>query len=83
MRKSLDTTDCELNVGDHPWIREKCWVNFGDAEEVTPLEEAKLTAYMANGAINKNHPMNASVLSRIATVAKTTESLEIKHRKYF
>lgn len=76
-------TDCELNVGDHPWIREKCWVNFGDAEEVTPVEEAKLVAFMAGGAINKRHPMNPAVLQRIASIAKTTKALTIEYRKYF
>jgi len=38
---------------------------------------------MVGGAINKNHPMNPSVLAKIAAVAKTTKALEIKYRKYF
>lgn len=76
-------TDCELNVGDHPWIREKCWVNFGDAEEVTPVEEAKLIAFMASGTINNNHPVTQSVLAKIAAAAKTTKALKMNYRKYF
>lgn len=76
-------TDCELNTEDHPWIREKCWVNFGDAEEVTPAEEAKLLTFMASGTINKNHPMNAAVLAKITVIAKATKALKIKYRKYF
>jgi hypothetical protein len=76
-------TDCELNIGDHPWIREKCWVNFGDAQEVTPIEEAKMMAYMGSGLISQNHPMSALILAKIAAVAKTTKALKIKYRNYF
>lgn len=76
-------TACELNVGDHPWIRGKCWVNFSDAEEVTPAEEAKLLVFMANGTINSNHPMNPSVLAKIAAAGKTAKSLKINYRTYF
>jgi hypothetical protein len=23
--------ECSLNVGDHPWIKNECWISFGDA----------------------------------------------------
>ena len=38
--------DCELNVGDHQWIRHKSYVNFGDARKVTPQEEANFRRQM-------------------------------------
>jgi hypothetical protein len=75
--------DCELNVGDHPWIREKCWVNFADAEEVSPIEDAKLEAFVTSGTINRNHPMSTPILQKIATIAKTTKALKVRYRNYF
>src|SRR5712664_1838063 len=55
-------TECELNKGDHHWVTQKCFVNFGDAREVSPKEEAQIVAYMAAGTIKKHFPIDQKVL---------------------
>src|SRR5258708_38698762 len=76
-------TDCELNKGDHPWITQKCFVNFGDAREVTPEQEAQLILFMNGGYIQKNFPMDLAILEKITIAAKTSRAIAIGLRKYF
>lgn len=68
-------TDCELNAGDHQWVRHKSYVNFGDARKVNPTEGTKISAYMANGTIAKHFPVNPVVLQKIIAAAKTSKAL--------
>ena len=68
--------ECELEVGDHPWITEKCFVSFGDARKVTRAEDAKITANMAARTIRKQFPMGGAVLQRIVTAAKQSKAIE-------
>jgi len=68
--------ECELNVGDHPWITEKCFVSFGDARKVTRAEDAKIAANMATRAIRKQYPMSGAVLQKIVTAAKQSKAIE-------
>lgn len=76
--------DCELNKGDHPWITQKCYVNFGDAREVTPKEEVKIVAFLGAGHIKMHYPMNLAVIQKIVTAAKTSRALATGYRaKYF
>jgi hypothetical protein len=81
--KNRAGTDCELNVGDHPWIKEKSHVSFGDAREVSPKEDAKIESYMASGAIKKHFPLGQSTLQKITVAAKKSKSLRLGFRKYF
>ena len=67
--------DCELNPGDHQWITAKSYVNFGDAREVSPKEEAKIVAYMAAGTIKKHFPMNSVILQKIVAAGKQSKAL--------
>lgn len=75
--------DCELNENDHGWIKCKCFVNFGDAREVTPVEEAKITAAISSGHITPKLPMKQAILLRIATAAKISKALDTGLKKYF
>lgn len=75
--------DCELNKSDHSWIKCKCFVNFGDAREVTPTEEAKMASLIAAGHITPNLPMNLPILQKIAIAAKTSKALNTGLKKYF
>jgi translation initiation factor IF-2 len=68
--------ECEMNVGDHPWITEKCFVSFGDARKVSRAEDAKIAANMATKAIRKQFPMRGAVLQKIVAAAKQSRAIE-------
>jgi hypothetical protein len=76
-------TECELMPGDHQWIREKCYVSFGDAREVTPRQGAQIVAHMATGAIIKQYPVTHAVLQKIIEAAKKSKALPIGLITYF
>jgi hypothetical protein len=76
-------TDCELNRGDHQWIKEKCYVNFADAREVTPVEEARMRESIVAGTIARHFPMKIAILQRILTAAKKSKALPTGLRNYF
>jgi len=76
-------TDCELNCGDHPWVTKKCYVNFGDAKEVTPLHEAAMVPFIATKIITKHFPLEPAVLHRIVAAAKVSKALAQNLKKYF
>jgi hypothetical protein len=67
--------DCELNPGDHQWITAKCYVNFGDAREVSPKEEAKIVTHMGTGAITKHYPMKLAILQKIISAGRQSKAL--------
>jgi hypothetical protein len=67
--------DCELNPGDHPWITEKCFVNFGDAQKVTPAQDSMIKAHMATKAIRKQFPIPPATLQKIVAAAKKSKAL--------
>jgi hypothetical protein len=75
--------DCELNKGDHGWIKCKCFVNFGGAREVTSAEKVKMVALIASGHITPQVPMSAAILLKIATAAQTSKALKTGLKKYF
>jgi hypothetical protein len=54
---------CVLDVGDHPFITKKTWVNYGRAAIVT-VEEIKRN--LARGVLAENDPMKEEVFNRIA-----------------
>ena len=67
--------ECELNIGDHQWITEKCYVTFGDARKVSPKEAATIMSYMASGVVTKHFPMRLAVLQKIIAAGKTSKAL--------
>ena len=69
--------ECELNLGDHRWIRMKCYVSFGDARKVGLKEAATIAALMLSGTIISDCPMDSSVLQRIVAAAKKSKALPI------
>jgi hypothetical protein len=75
--------DCELNKGDHQWIKHKSFVNFSDAREVNLKEEACMIALIAAGHIRQHFPMNPAILQKIITAAKTSKALKTGLKKYF
>ena len=75
--------DCELNKGDHSWIACKCFVNFGDAKEVTPTEEARIIALITTGQIIAHPRMSITILQKIAAAAKVSKALKTGLKKYF
>jgi hypothetical protein len=72
--------DCELNVGDHQWIRHKSYVNFGDARKVTPQEEAKIQLLLSQGHIKQHFPMKTSIVQKIIAAGKTSKALATELR---
>ncbi len=76
-------TDCQLNRGDHEWIREKCYLNFGDAREVGLKEAAKMMELINDGTISKHYPMKDAVLQKIIAAAKQSKALPTGLRCYF
>lgn len=75
--------ECELNKGDHGWIVCKCFVNFGDAQEVTPAEEVKIAALINAKQITPHPQMNVTILQKIAVAAKSSKAIKIGLKKYF
>jgi len=73
---------CELNCGDHKWITEKCFVNFGDARVVNPAEEARIVALIAAGRIIKHFPIKDAILQKIILAGKQSKALSINKKKY-
>lgn len=76
-------TDCELNCGDHPWVTRKCYVNFGDAYEVTPEHEARMAVFIASNGIVRHLPLEPAILQRIVAAAKVSKALAKNLQKYF
>jgi hypothetical protein len=72
--------DCELNVGDHQWIKKKCYVSFGDARMITPKKESTIMKLIASGTIKTHFPVKSSVLQKIVAAAKISKAMpeEIK-----
>src|SRR5208337_4983157 len=54
--------DCELNIGDHQWVDQKCYVNFADALEITPIQEKMINQLIASKAITMHFPIDCFAL---------------------
>lgn len=74
--------DCVLDVDDHPWIKEKSYVSFGDARLVEPAEEVKIVGCMATGTIVKQFPMDPAILNDIVECGKKSKALSPLLKKY-
>jgi hypothetical protein len=67
--------DCELNVGEHQWIKEKCYVSFGDARKVTPIEAARIQALISQDQIKQHFPMRANIIHKIVQAGLKSKAL--------
>jgi len=76
-------TECSLIPGDHPWIAKQTWVNFGDAREVTPKEEATMQTLIASNFMISHAPMGATQLEKIRVAALVSRAIPKKLKKYF
>jgi hypothetical protein len=76
-------TECELNKGEHPWVIKQSFVNFGDAREVTPVEEAKMIVFVGTRDVRQHSPLDPAVLQKIVTAAKSSRALALNLKKYF
>jgi len=74
--------DCELNIGDHQWVDQKCYVNFADALEITPIQEKMINQLIASKAITMHFPIDGNVLQRIIEAGKQSKALAPKYKKY-
>ena len=74
--------ECELNIGDHQWIKKKSYVSFGDARKVTPKEEATIIKLISSGAIKRHFPMKSSVLQKIIAAAKSSKAMPQELKAY-
>jgi hypothetical protein len=75
-------SECELSVGDHSWVTEKTYVNFGKAMKLGPKEESNLTKQIALGTVRTHSPMSPPMISRIVTAAKTSKALAPRFKLY-
>ena len=67
--------ECELNEGDHRWIKEKTYVSFGDAKKVGPKETVNLEKHIESGVIRTHYPMKEAVLKKIISAAKQSKAM--------
>jgi hypothetical protein len=74
--------DCELSPGDHPFIKQKSYVAYGDAQRVTADAGIKLQKCLDTGAVTRHVPMNKPVLDKIVAAGKTSTALRTEYRDY-
>lgn len=67
--------ECELDVEDHQWIREKSYVSYGDARKVTPREDVQIELLVSRGQIKKHFPMKPEVLRRIVSAGRGSRAI--------
>jgi len=77
--KTNKPTDCILNTKDHPFIKHKSIINYGDARDAT---EATIENNIKNGLSRKLIPVSKTVLDKIKKGALRSDALLIKHRCY-
>jgi hypothetical protein len=74
--------ECSLDLGEHRWITQKCYVNFADALEITPEKEAHIQTLVASKKIAMHDTLDDTILARIIAAAKQSKALPLKFRKY-
>jgi hypothetical protein len=67
--------DCEMNPGEHQWIRQKCYVSFGDARKVTPKEAIRIQQLISQREIQQHFPMQSSVIKKIVAAGMKSKAL--------
>lgn len=80
--------ECEMLPGtsgrtaDHPWIKEKCYVNFSDAEEITKEKAKVLIGLLQRGFVKPQPRLRLEVLRRIVEAAKKSKVLAVALKRY-
>ena len=67
--------DCEMNVSEHQWIRQKCYVSFGDARKVTAKEAARIQQLISQNQIQQHFPMRTAVIKKIVASGINSKAL--------
>ena len=75
-----EDTSCILDIGDHPKIEHKSWLNYAESEELHIL---KLTEGSIRRIIPFDSNISDEVLKKIQQGARKTSQLAKKFRKYF
>lgn len=79
-KRGLSDLSCELNKGDHPFIKEPSVINYADAldSDVNLLED-----FFENGYGRSSEPMQPDVLEKIIAGVSKTDAFPPKFNKYF
>ncbi|MFZ0914467.1 MAG: hypothetical protein WBQ76_17420 [Candidatus Korobacteraceae bacterium] len=75
-------TECDLDPGDHKWVKHKSYVSFRDAQKVGPKEDARIAKLIKDGVITTHYPMAQAVLKKIIAAAKISKSLPEGFKNY-
>jgi hypothetical protein len=67
--------ECQLDVGDHQWVRQTSYVSYGDARKVTPKENARIQSLVSQGQVRQHFPMKQATLQKIISQAKTSNAI--------
>jgi hypothetical protein len=67
--------ECELDIGDHSWIKQRTYVSFGDAQKLGPKEAANLEKGISSGLIRRHLPMRSAVIQKITSAARKSKAL--------
>jgi hypothetical protein len=73
--------ECELSVGEHPWVREPSYISFGDARKWGPKEEIALAQQIALQTMRMHSPMKPSILAKIIAAGKKSKALRSDYKK--
>ena len=71
-----DDPACVLNVGDHPFVRQKSFIKYSHAKVVT---DQQLEDFLARGQIHAQAPLSASVLKRVRDAAAESRFMALGH----
>jgi len=74
--------ECSLMCGDHPWVKQECWVSFGDARLVGPTQWAHIQTGIAQGIVVPQPPISLAVITKIVAAAKTSIAFPPSYLKY-
>ena len=73
--------ECVLTPGDHEWIRETCFVTFGDALEITPALSENIDKLIGTKVLMQG-PLRNDVLERIVNAAKCSTAIPVSFKRY-
>jgi hypothetical protein len=74
--------ECELQPGDHVWIKAKSYVSFGDAMKISAKEYSNLEKNIASGMICQHVAVTAAILKKIIYAAKKSKALSPDYLQY-
>ena len=71
-----DDPACILNIGDHPFVRQKSFIKYSHAKVVT---DQQLDEFHTRGQIHVQAPLSASVLKRVRDGAAESRFMALGH----